>query len=202
MTAVTRSTLLERRTERTAMAEGFQLLDDKRLLLAGELLREIACYTQLWRAFAIDCVRAGAALREALERAGLQGLQCHPVDRGVAARLALRERRLFGVRVQEAELHWRYDAAPAAEQFLPEAERCREELRALVAQAAVLAALAGSLRRLGAEYRRTERRARALEDVLIPEADASLRAIEEWLDEGEREEGSCTHLASRRAAPA
>jgi V/A-type H+-transporting ATPase subunit D len=48
--------------------------------------------------------------------------------------------------------------------------------------------MVGNLQRLRADYARTERRARALEDVLLPEIDETLRGVESALDELEREE--------------
>jgi V/A-type H+-transporting ATPase subunit D len=51
-----------------------------------------------------------------------------------------------------------------------------------------LAACIASLRRLIREYVRTERRARALENVVLPEIDESLHFIEEQLDALDQEE--------------
>jgi V/A-type H+-transporting ATPase subunit D len=197
MSAVTptRAALLELKAERAAMAEGFRLLDDKRLLLAAELLRGLARYAEAWRGLAAAQERAAAALREALARHGLEGLQCYPAETIREARLALTERRLFGVRLREAALECERSPAPPAAHPSPEAERCGGAYRALAAPAAALAALSGNLRRLADEYRRTERRARALEDVLIPEVDLLLRGLEERLDEGEQEETAHAHRA-------
>jgi V/A-type H+/Na+-transporting ATPase subunit D len=54
--------------------------------------------------------------------------------------------------------------------------------------AARLAVLTGNLERLRVEYLRTSRRARALEDVLLPEMDARIDVIDNALEELEREE--------------
>jgi V/A-type H+-transporting ATPase subunit D len=200
MTTATRSVLLALRAERAAMAEGFKLLDDKRLLLAAELLRELARYAGLWREFTARGARSKEALREAIERHGLEGLQCYPAALARDARIDVREERLYGVRLQSATLAWRVDEAAAPAHFSPEAERCRAEFRALVERSAALAASSGNLRRLAAEYRKTERRARALEEVLIPELAARLRGIEEQLDESEQEDALLPRSARARAA--
>jgi V/A-type H+-transporting ATPase subunit D len=47
------------------------------------------------------------------------------------------------------------------------------------------------------EYRRTERRASALENVLLPEIDRSLGAIEEQLDAVDQEEAVRVRNAAR-----
>ena len=58
----------------------------------------------------------------------------------------------------------------------------------LIPRCVRLADLAANLERLRAEYARTARRARAMEDVLLPEIDATLAAIDTALEELEREE--------------
>jgi V/A-type H+-transporting ATPase subunit D len=70
----------------------------------------------------------------------------------------------------------------------------------LVRTAATSAALAGNLRRLAAEYVRTERRARALENVVLPEVDATLQRISEQLDAVDQEEAVRVRNAARPAA--
>ncbi|MGC1818849.1 MAG: V-type ATP synthase subunit D, partial [Casimicrobiaceae bacterium] len=70
----------------------------------------------------------------------------------------------------------------------PEAEACRRAFVALVALAARLAAASGNLERLSYEYRRSVRRARALQDVLLPELDQRLQRVETRLEELEQED--------------
>ena len=56
------------------------------------------------------------------------------------------------------------------------------------APAAALAAVSGNLERLSLEYRRSVRRARALQDVMLPELDRSISDIESRLEELEHED--------------
>ena len=51
-----------------------------------------------------------------------------------------------------------------------------------------VAAVTGNLERLANEYRHSLRRARALQDVLLPELDRDLNEIENRLEELEQEE--------------
>ena len=94
----------------------------------------------------------------------------------------------MGVRLQEAELE--VGEAPAAEAVnrSPEAEACRRAFAAVLAAAATLAAVSGNLERLSLEYRRAVRRARALQDVMLPELDRSIYDIENRLEELEQED--------------
>ena len=70
----------------------------------------------------------------------------------------------------------------------PEAKACRAAFEKLLWASADLAARAGNLNRLAREYRRTERRARALERVLLPELEQAIKIIDEQLEMMEREE--------------
>jgi hypothetical protein len=79
----------------------------------------------------------------------------------------------------------------------PELKRCAGAFRRLTVELVAQAARAANLRRLIEEYRRTERRARALENVLLPEIDRSLRFIEEQLDAVDQEEAVRVRNAAR-----
>ena len=70
----------------------------------------------------------------------------------------------------------------------PEVRRCADAFRALLEAAAPLAAITTNLERLMREYGRTERRVRALENVVLPEIREDLAAMEEHLDLNEQEE--------------
>jgi V/A-type H+-transporting ATPase subunit D len=70
----------------------------------------------------------------------------------------------------------------------PEALACREAFAALLAAAPPLAAVTGNLERLSQEYRRSVRRARALQDVLLPELAREIYGIETRLEELEQED--------------
>jgi V/A-type H+-transporting ATPase subunit D len=77
--------------------------------------------------------------------------------------------------------------APAANAS-PEGDACRDAFADMLPRAARLAVLTGNLERLRLEYTRTERRARALEDVLLPEIEDDIKTIDAALEELEREE--------------
>jgi V/A-type H+-transporting ATPase subunit D len=170
----TRGIALELNDERRAMHEGYVFLDEKCLLLAGEMLRELARWTERQRAFAATWARAVAALQAAVARHGVEGLQVYPpADLGTAKPRCV-TRSLMGVALQDAE--WvgaPGDGAPAVD--------CSPE-------AVPLAAVAGNLERLQQEYRHAVRRARALQDVLLPELDRTVYEIETRLAELEQED--------------
>ena len=185
----TQSLFLELKEERDGMREGYRFLDEKRLILAAEILKELDRYETELRAFEADYGVAAAALRDAVARHGVEELEIYPAAAPINGTVALSPRSVLGVTVYDLSCQMD-EADPPADTALasPEAVRCREAFRPLVSRAAHLAALAGNLERLREDYARTARRARALEDVLLPELDDTLRAIEGALEELEREE--------------
>jgi V/A-type H+-transporting ATPase subunit D len=192
----THSAFLELKDEKAGMQEGYRFLDEKRLILASEILSELARYEQEMGAFREGYGVAARALRAATARHGLQGVQIYPAAPTLGGEMRLTPRSVLGVIVNEivCTMGDQEDPPRAVDQS-PEAEQCRAAFRDLVPRAAHLAALAGNLERLREAYTRTARRARALEDVLLPEIDETLKSIDTALEELEREEAVRVRLA-------
>ena len=192
----THSAFLELREERRAMDEGYRVLDEKRLILAAEILRELGRYERSLGALRNALAEAAEGLQAAIGRHGLEGLDVYPAIEQGRGQLKLSARSVLGVMLQDLALDRKEAKAPPALNPSPEAERCRRQFAALIPTAAELAVMAGNLERLRREYARTARRARALEDVLLPETEQTLKALDGALEELEREEA----LRVRRAA--
>ena len=184
----TRSAVLEMKDERRAMHEGYVFLDEKCLLLAGEILRQLEQHGRLQREFVALHGNAIGRLQSAVARHGLHELQVYPPTELAHAPLELAARSLMGVHLQQAS--WTGQDASAAEAVMPspEAEACRRAFAAVLACGAKLAAVSGNLERLSLEYRRSVRRARALQDVMLPELDHTIGDIEGRLEELEQED--------------
>ena len=193
----TMSAFLELKAERAGMREGYRFLDEKRLILAGEIMSNMQAFDATQTRWREAETAARAALRGAVGRHGLDELGLYPP--GLAAcGLSTRRRTVLGVRIEDLPLGEPgvgdgADASPTAASAepanqSPEADACRDAFAALLPLAARLAVLAGNLERLRVEYLRTSRRARALEDVLLPEIDARIGVIDTALEELEREE--------------
>jgi len=187
--APTHSALLELREERQVMQEGYRFLDEKRLLLAAEILRQLQDYERLRRAFDDHHRDAADALRGAVRRHGLEGTLVYPAAPLDASEIRVKRRGFLGVTLASPEVTLEHDREiPAAENPSPEARHCATRFHALLSQAGELAAVTANLHRLLEEYRKTERRARALEDVLLPELDEALHELETHLEDLEQEE--------------
>jgi V/A-type H+-transporting ATPase subunit D len=187
-TAPTRSALLALREELQVTREGYQFLDEKRLLLAAETLRQLGHYEALLADFTVLQIQAAAALAEAVDRHGLDGVQTYPVAEHSGGHVKSTTRSFLGVPLQEANLALGEAATPPPGQRSPEGERARARFKALLIRTAALAAASANLHRLRLEYRRTERRARALEDVLLPELEGRIQDMSTALEELDQEE--------------
>lgn len=195
----TRSLLIALGDERRTMREGYAFLDEKCLLLAGEMLRQYRRHQELTRELARLLRSARHALAAALGRHGLHGLQVVPAA-ATHQRLRVEHRPLLGIMTLEAQTLGELGVAPAAVHPSPEAEACRVAYARVAARVAELAAVSTTLARLLAEYRRTVRRVRALQDVLLPELDADIADIETRLEDLEREDALTARGFGRLAA--
>jgi len=188
--AATRIAQLELKDEQRLVQEGYSLLDEKRILLAHEIQRQLAHLTVLrreWTALEND---ARARTLAALGRHGLDELTVYPPLSTAADRVVMRRSRLLGLELLDARLETS-PPPPTHEQAVnptPEARACAKAHRDLLRRAVERAACEANLRRLAAEYVRTERRAKAIENVLMPEIASSLKRVEEQLEAIDQEE--------------
>ncbi|MBK9244247.1 MAG: ATPase [Burkholderiales bacterium] len=195
----TRSLAIALAEERRTMREGYAFLDEKCLLLAGQMLREVKRHRALVEQAAPLQAMAERALAAALLRHGLNGLQVYPAAPG-EQRLRVGRRALLGVEMRDALLEGAPGEPPAAVAASPEAAACTAAFAAWAARLAELAAVSGNLARLHAEYRKTVRRVRALQDVLLPEVEQTLHEVDASLEELEQDEAGFLRRAARAVA--
>ena len=195
--APTRAALLALKDERTVVTEAYNFLDEKRLLLAAELLRQLDQYQQLLARTESLAESAKRALAAAIARHGLQGLGVYPAASLDGFRLVTRKKNFMGVTLLESDQH-----IPPGDDIITtmacnpshEAETCRTAFQEILQQGATLAELSGNIHRLLLEYRLTERRARALENIILPEIDQALGDMSVHLEEMELEDVIRAHV--------
>jgi V/A-type H+-transporting ATPase subunit D len=183
---VTRAAAMALYDDQRLIRQGYDFLDEKRILLAAETMRQLAVWKSHNRTYEDASAKAQAALARALMRHGLEDLQVFPPVASGQMPLDVISRNFLGVVIVEVKAA--ADEGTPASGVASEASACGMAFRALSHIAAEMAATSGNLLRLAAEYRRTERRARALENVLLPEISQMLKAIEEQLDATDLEE--------------
>jgi V/A-type H+-transporting ATPase subunit D len=185
----TRVAFLELKDERRLIQEGYELLDEKRVLLAAEIMRQLRRLAALREERARLEDEARRALDAAVAEHGFDDLTVMPKRNLENALLRTDTQTFLGLHLLEAAIEEPEDAPTERPQFpTPEARACEAAFHRLLVAQAPIAACIGNLRRLVREYVRTERRARALENVVLPEIDGSLKFIEEQLDAVDQEE--------------
>ena len=196
--APTRSAALALAEERQLMRQGFGFLDEKRMLLAGEILRLLKRFEELSAAMDELRRRAEAAQAAAVERHGFDALAAYPAWARAPQPPATGIAKFLGVPLKRSD-PWSISPAEAPEAVdpSPEAEACRAAFARWLEASAEAGLIASNLERLAHEYRRVERRAKALENVLIPEVEASLKHVGEQLDVLDQEEAVRVRLAGR-----
>ena len=183
-TVPTRSAVLELKAERDVVSEAYDFLDEKRLLLAAELLRQLAEYDRLRQELEQLRQQAVSALAQAVALHGLQGLSVYPAAVFKTAHFETETRNFMGVTLATTHMQLTDDSAVSSAACpSSETRSCQLAFRKLLEVSGRLAGISGSLYRLLAEYRLTERRARALENVILPEIEQSLRVMTTHLEE-------------------
>jgi V/A-type H+-transporting ATPase subunit D len=185
----TRIAQLELQDEERVVKEGYELLDEKRIRLVAEIRAQQARLHRWQAEVRAAQVSARAGLIAAVERHGLDELSGYPALVAEADELKFVRTRLFGLELIEAQWHagktrtLRQPVIPS-----PEARRCARDHRALLEPLLMMAVCERNLRRLLREYVRTERRARAIENILLPEIQSNLKVIDEQLEMLNQEE--------------
>jgi V/A-type H+-transporting ATPase subunit D len=187
--SATRAAFLELNDERRFVQEGFEFLDEKRMLMAAELLRQLDDYQQIYAEYYRVNERAMSELKRSVHRHGLDGLTVYPPLELADPRIELDRQSMLGVTLQQVRASLTgTDPRWKALNPSPEANSCAATFQSLLGIAAQLAAISGNIYRLCHEYTRTEHRARALENVVIPEIDATLKVIGEQLENVDQED--------------
>jgi len=185
----TRSTLLQMRQSLSEARDGHALLERKREVLLREvwdLMRAVRQHEGRIRDL-FDA--AHAALRTARLDAGSDAVRSALLAPSARTACSVDVRNLMGVSLPKVALQVRPERLTTSAGGTPaalDAARLRwlEVAEALGGWAETY----GSVWRVAAELARTQRRVSALEQVLIPEQEETIQAIEATLEEAEREE--------------
>ncbi len=186
--------------------QGCEMLERKRQILTLELMGRVGAARQAQGAVREALAGAYEALEEAAAGSGAERLVRESAGIPEGQSVQVRSRSLMGVRVPQVSFE-------RAEQRMPfgfasgaaGADEVLRRFRAALEPIARLAELENAVLRLAREVKRTQRRANALEQTLIPNHEDTLKFIAESLEEREREDlvvmkkVKTMRLAARRA---
>ena len=196
--SVSRATLLELRRERELIEQGYRFLDEKRMQLAREILHRLKEWDALLARLGDAQDSAREALVEAVSAHGLADLASYPPASTEAVDWSRGDTCFLGLSLPVASLSVALGGArERAAAVRPLAGGVADHHARLVEIAAEGAAMITSLLRLEAEYRRTERSVRALENVVMPEIREQEKSTEDELAELEQEEAVRVRLFAR-----
>jgi len=167
------------------------------MLLAVEMLRQLRDYQKRFDRLVAETKDAASALAAAVERHGFDQLQVYPAHEAPATPDNVRTLFLGLAMLSAGQPPRATETGRGAVDPSPEAKACQAAFEKLLWTSADVGLRAGNLARLAREYRRTERRAKALEKVLLPEVEDAMRRVDEQLDTMDRDEVIRTRWSSR-----
>ncbi len=188
----TRTNLLEFRARKDLAQVGVDLLQSKREALIRDFFRIVDTIMDSRKAMARDVQKSMAMLGLAESFAGSHELSAAFLSARRQIPISIREINIWGIRIPE--IHFvSLRRTPEARGMLPidtsphilEAAEHYEKLLERLLRAASQEIM---LKRLGEEIRRVSRRINALEQTIIPSLTSRIRAMQETLQERERED--------------
>lgn len=184
----TKSNLISTRKSLSLAKLGYELMDRKRNILVREMMALIDKANEIQGS--IDTLYASAyvALQRANVTLGICGAQTIPIDESVE----LDARSVMGVEIpivrigssDDKKLHY---GLYCTNSQLDEAYLLFDKVKHLTAE---LAQVENSVYRLAGAIKKTQKRANALHNIMIPQFESTIKFINEALEEKEREDFS------------
>lgn len=184
-----KTALLERREELQLVSEGKSVLEERRDILARELLELIKVTEKLADAYEEYHASAWRALQYAILRYGATGLMGIEV-KGTLPQPGWKMVNRVGVPWLEAATLPDSPAPQISESWyhLPELQRVMTTFHELQVMAFKLAQAENNLRRMSQAFKSVQQRVNALEYIILPETRQAIKFIEEGLEQIEREQ--------------
>ncbi|MGQ9608411.1 MAG: V-type ATP synthase subunit D [bacterium] len=187
--APTRSNLLKTKENLQLAKDGYDLLDQKREVLLIELMQIVHDLRDLEEEMIEKSAKAFEALESAIIYSGNETIRWSALSVTKERNINLLYRSVMGVPVVtmqgEEEIIRPQASMDGTNSALDEACRKFEELISVIYRWSEIEI---SVWRLASEIKKTQRRVNALENIFIPEFQSTVKAIEEVLEESDREE--------------
>jgi V/A-type H+-transporting ATPase subunit D len=185
----TRSSLRKLKQDLAFAHEGYDLLNQKREILALEVVRKIEAIKSIEARFEEALQRLYGAYRDAAVDMGSDALSLQSCLETRGYFLDCRFTKLMGLKLAEMNLSLK---APKGSLTLPgtsaACDTAREESRKALVILAEYATIMKSIIILSRELKKIQRRVNALEKIFIPQHEEAKKYVAERIDEMEREE--------------
>ena len=170
--------------------EGYDLLEQKREVLLMELMQIVHDLRELEEQVAEKSAAAFNALESALLSMGEESVRWAALSVLGERDIGLLHRSVMGVPI--VTVQGAKEAAAGLQASLestePPLDETRQRFEELMSIIYEWSEVEISVWRLAAEIRKTQRRVNALENIFIPQYEQTVKAIEEILEESDREE--------------
>ena len=189
-TAPTKANLLAAKRSLSLAERGYDLLDRKRLIMMREMLRQMDGVKKMQREVSEKFAEAYIALRNANISMGREDIRRITASAETVDDIEIRYRSIMGVEIPE--VFRRKEKKPGIPFYglvttTPELDSAYDkfcEIRELTLE---LAAIENSVYRLAAAIKKSEKRANALYNIIIPDLKNEISYIQDSLEERERE---------------
>jgi V/A-type H+-transporting ATPase subunit D len=197
----TRSNLLRLKQELQFAREGYEILDQKREVLAKELVRLANDAETMEAQMAKLLASAYSVLEKAMLMMGRERVEWAALAMYKTVDVQVKYRRVMGISLPLIEAS---GEPPAMTYSLGNTTATLDEANALfrevLSRLPELSRLVTSVWRLAVELRKTQRRVNALQYIFIPDYEETIAFIESSLEEQEREETFRLKLLKTRTA--
>ena len=185
----TKSKLIEKKRSLALAKEGHTLLDKKRNVLVREMMRLIDSAKEVQE----DMETIFAEAYESLQKANLSiGIE-HVQEVGIAVEevstLSIRLKSIMGVEIPEIdEISEEIEPSYGFVKTNANLDRAYKSFKKALSLIARLAEIETKVYRLAREIKKTQRRVNALENILIPQYEETVKFIESYIEETERDD--------------
>ena len=186
--APTKGNLLAEKKKLALARTGYELLDKKRNILIREMMQLIDTASTLHDRIVSTFGTAYAALQRANVTGGIRPDLAEDVP--IDSSLEIRYRSVMGVEIRIVELDKSMPAQVPYALSMSSSALDEAYLRFVEAKhlSALIAEVENSVYRLADAIKKTQKRARALQNIIIPGSQATVREITAVLEEKDREE--------------
>ena len=185
----TKSKLIETKKSLALAKEGHTLLDKKRNVLIREMMRLIDSAREVQENMEKIFAQAYASLQRANLSIGIE----HVEEVGLAIKevtnLSIRLKSIMGVEIPEiSDISEEIEPSYGFVKTNANLDRAYKSFKRALSLIAKLAEIETTVYRLAREIKKTQRRVNALENVLIPQYEETVKFIESYIEETERDD--------------